>query len=87
MFEDGWENRQFLALSFCRGRREDFTLMNLPGALHIDGVRCTLTVGREVEMEIPDEPIDDKLRGNCASPGDYHQHHRPGRLISSGISD
>src|SRR5437879_13179283 len=51
---NGWEKRQFLALRFCRSRLKGSALKNLAGALHTDGVACTLSVGREVKMEIPD---------------------------------
>jgi hypothetical protein len=37
--------------------RKDFALKNLAGALHTDGVGCTLSVGREVKMEIPDDSL------------------------------
>lgn len=50
---NGWEKRQFLASGFCRGHRKGSALKNLAGALHADGVGCTLSVGREVKMEIP----------------------------------
>jgi hypothetical protein len=50
---DGWKKRQFLALRFCRSRRKGSALKNLAGALHADRVGCTLSVGREVKMEIP----------------------------------
>jgi len=46
--------RQFLALRFCRSRRKGSALKNLAGALHTDRVVCTLSVGGEVKMEIPD---------------------------------
>lgn len=36
-----------------RSRRKGSALKNLAGALHADGVGCTLSVGREVKMEIP----------------------------------
>ena len=45
---------QFLALRFCRGRRKGSALKNLARALHTDGVGGTLSVGREVKMEILD---------------------------------
>jgi hypothetical protein len=47
--------RQFLALRFCHGRLNGSAFNNLAGALHTDRVGCTLSVGREVKMEIPDE--------------------------------
>jgi hypothetical protein len=50
---NGWEKRQFLALRFCGDRRKGSALKNLTGALHADGVECTLSVGWEVKMEIP----------------------------------
>ena len=31
---------------------------NLVGALHTDGVGCTLAVGREVKIEIPDQTLN-----------------------------
>jgi len=34
-------------------RRKGSALKNLAGALHTDGGGCTLSVGREVKMEIP----------------------------------
>jgi hypothetical protein len=45
--------RQFLALRFCHGRLNGSAFNNLAGALHTDRVACTLSVGREVKMEIP----------------------------------
>ena len=54
---NGWEKRQFLALRFWRSRRKGSALKNLAGALHTDGGGCTLSVGREVKMEIPVEPF------------------------------
>jgi len=45
--------RQFLALRFCHGRLNGSAFNNLAGALHTDRVGCTLSVGREVKMEIP----------------------------------
>jgi len=53
VFEEGWKKRQFLALRFCRSRRKGSALRNLAGTLHTDGAACTLSVGREVKMEIP----------------------------------
>ena len=50
---NGWEKRQFLALRFCRSRLNGSTFNNLAGALHTTRVGCTLSVGREVKMEIP----------------------------------
>jgi len=44
----------------ARRRRKDSALKHLAGALHADGGGCTLSVGREVKMEIPvniDEPL------------------------------
>ena len=45
--------RQFLALRFCHGRLNGSAFNNLAGALHTDRVGRTLSVGREVKMEIP----------------------------------
>jgi hypothetical protein len=42
-----------LALRFCHGRLNGSAFNNLAGALHTDRVGCTLSVGREVKMEIP----------------------------------
>jgi hypothetical protein len=47
------ETRQFSALGFFRDRRKDSAVKNLAGALHADRVGCTLSVVREVKMEIP----------------------------------
>jgi hypothetical protein len=47
------ETRQFSALGFFRNRRKDSAVKNLAGALHADRVGCTLSVVREVKMEIP----------------------------------
>jgi hypothetical protein len=51
--------RQFLALRFCHGRLNGSTFNNLAGALHTDRVGCTLSVGRQVKMEIPvyEDPV------------------------------
>ncbi len=38
-------------LRSCRSRRK--ALKDLAGALHVDGVQCTLSIGREIKMEIP----------------------------------
>jgi len=46
VFVEWVEKRQFLALRFCRGRRKGSAFKNLTGALHADGVGCTLSVGR-----------------------------------------
>jgi hypothetical protein len=35
------------------GRRKGAALKNLAGALHTDRVECTLSVSREVKIEIP----------------------------------
>jgi hypothetical protein len=40
------------ALVFSRSRREGSALKNLADALHNEG-GCTLSIGREVKMEIP----------------------------------
>ena len=53
MSEEWVGKRQFLALRFCHGRLNGSTFNNLAGALHTDRVGCTLSVGREVKMEIP----------------------------------
>jgi len=53
VFEEWVGEGQFLALRFCRGRRKGSALKNLAGALHTDEGECTLSVGREVKMEIP----------------------------------
>jgi hypothetical protein len=42
-----------LALRFCHDRLNGSAFNNLAGALHTDRVGCTLSVGREVKMEIP----------------------------------
>ena len=51
--------RQFLALRFCHGRLNGPTFNNLAGALHTDRIGCTVSVGREVKMEIPvyEDPV------------------------------
>jgi len=49
----GLKKRQFLALRFCRSRRNGSALKHLAGTLHADGIGCTLPAGREVKMEIP----------------------------------
>jgi hypothetical protein len=36
-------------------QRKSSALKHMAGALPTDGVGCTLSVGREVEMEIPDK--------------------------------
>ena len=54
VFEEWVGKRQFLALRFCRSRRKGSALKNLAGALYTDRVGCTLSVGGEVKMEIPD---------------------------------
>jgi len=53
VFEEWVGKRQFLALRFCHGRLNGSAFNNLAGALHTDRVACTLSVGREVKMEIP----------------------------------
>jgi hypothetical protein len=53
VFEEWMGEGQFLALKFCRSRRKGSALKNLAGALLADRVECTLSVGREVKMEIP----------------------------------
>lgn len=53
VFEEWVGKRQFLALRFCHGRLNGSAFNNLAGALNIDGAGCTLSVGREVKMEIP----------------------------------
>jgi 4-amino-4-deoxy-L-arabinose transferase-like glycosyltransferase len=40
-------------LGFFRNRRKGSAVKNLAGALHVDRVDSTLSVGREVKMEIP----------------------------------
>jgi hypothetical protein len=45
--------RQFSDLGFFRNRRKGRAVKNLAGTLHADRVGCTLSVGREVKMEIP----------------------------------
>ena len=50
---NGWEKRQFFALKFCRRCRKGSALKDLAGALHTDAGGCTLSVGRELTMEIP----------------------------------
>jgi hypothetical protein len=47
------ETRQFSALGFFHDRRKDSAVKNLAGALHADRFGCTLSVVREVKMEIP----------------------------------
>jgi 6-phosphogluconolactonase len=50
---NGWEKRQFLALRFCRSRQKGSALKTLAEGLYTHGGDCTLSVGREVKMEIP----------------------------------
>jgi hypothetical protein len=52
VLEEWVGERQFLALKFCRSRRKGSALKNVAGALQTDGGGCTLSVGREVKMEI-----------------------------------
>lgn len=47
------ETRQFSALGFFRNRREDSAVKNLAVALYADRVGRTISVVREVKMEIP----------------------------------
>jgi hypothetical protein len=54
VFEEWVEKHQFLALRFFRSHRKGAAHKNLAAALHTDGGECTLSVGREVKMEIPD---------------------------------
>jgi hypothetical protein len=53
VFEEWVGEGQFLAMKFCRSRRKGSALKNLAGTLHTDGAECTLSIGREVKMEIP----------------------------------
>ena len=53
MSEEWVGEAQFLALGFCHGCRKGSGLKNLAGALHADGVGCTLSIGRKVKIEIP----------------------------------
>jgi hypothetical protein len=46
------ETRQFSALGFFRNRREDPAVKNLTVALYADRVGRTISVVREVKMEI-----------------------------------
>ncbi len=46
----------FLALRFCCGRRKGSALKNVAGALHPDGIGCTLSVDREGKRKFPVQP-------------------------------
>jgi hypothetical protein len=59
VFEEWVEEAAVFGLRFCRSRQKDSALNNRPtGALHIDGVGYTLSVDREVKMEIPDQYVE-----------------------------
>src|ERR1039458_1983556 len=52
VFEEWVGEASVLALRFWRGRRKGSALKNMAEALQTDGLGCTLSVGREVKMEI-----------------------------------
>src|ERR1039458_5806234 len=51
----GWRSVSSWLSAFAAAAGKALHSKHLAGALHVDGVGCTLSVGREVKMEIPDQ--------------------------------
>jgi hypothetical protein len=55
VFEEWMGEASVFGFEILPRRRKGSALKNPAGALHTDGVGCTLSAGREVKMEIPDK--------------------------------